>query len=173
MKLFQRILCTCLVLLLLTAAAAGCGETPDDPSESGSDTLTVTEGETVDEAAQALEAIDEVDYGGREFTVLYAEGTNFEEELIGMPDMADAVASGVINDAVFERNTEFELRCKLTYVKVPANNMSMLGMLTNEIAAGDTVEIVRIFKEKGYTVSNIDATVIAQKPKMASLCSAR
>lgn len=136
MKLLQRILCTCLVLLLLTATAAGCGEPPDDPSISGSDTLTVTEGETVDEAAKALEAIDEVDYGGREFTVLHAEGTNFEEELIGMPDIADAVASGIINDAVFERNTEFELRCKLTYVKVPANNMSMLGMLTNEIAAG-------------------------------------
>ena len=138
MKLFHRILCICLALLLLTATAAGCGETPGGPSEVSSETLTVTEGETVDEAAEALEAIDEVDYGGREFTVLHAEGTNFEEELIGMPDIADAVASGVINDAVFERNTEFELLCKLTYVKVPANNMSMLGMLTNEIAAGDT-----------------------------------
>ena len=138
MKLFQRILCICLALLLLTATAAGCGETPGGPSEVSSETLTVTEGETVDEAAEALEAIDEVDYGGREFTVLHAEGTGFEEELIGMPDIADAVASGVINDAVFERNTEFELRCKLTYVKVPANNMSIMGMLTGEIAAGDT-----------------------------------
>ena len=107
MKLFQRILCICLALLLLTATAAGCGETPGGPSEVSSETMTVTEGETVDEAAEALEAIDEVDYGGREFTVLHAEGTGFEEELIGMPDIADAVASGVINDAVFERNTLF------------------------------------------------------------------
>ena len=136
MKLFQRILCICLALLLLTATAAGCGETPGGPSEVSSETLTVTEGETVDEAAEALEAIDEVDYGGREFTVLHAEGTGFEEELIGMPDIADAVASGVINDAVFERNTLFEEYCNLNFVLVPTPNPSIGSAIMAEVQTG-------------------------------------
>lgn len=138
MKTFYRTLSILLLLLLLMAGAVGCGESPDEPVVTLSDSTAASETETVGEAAEALVALEGADFGGEEFTVLYADDTGwaYDEEVVGMANLSDAVGSGVINDAVFERNTEFEELCKLSYVQIPRSYGQIQSLVTNDIAGG-------------------------------------
>ena len=137
MQAFHRMIALCLAALLLLGAV-GCAQDPNETETTASESNTVGETETVDEAAEALDGVGGVDYGGGEFTVLYADETGwaYDEEVIGMANMSDAVGSGIINEAVFERNTKFEEMCKLTFVQVPKHHGQLQATLTNDIAGG-------------------------------------
>ncbi len=138
MKHYDKILCLALSLLLVTTVITGCAKTPDEPIGSESDTLGVTESETVDIAAESLDGIGTIDWGGGEFVVFYADETGwaYDEEVIGKANISEAVGSGVINDAVYERNTAFENLCNLTYVQVPHSFSLIQSIVTNEVAGG-------------------------------------
>lgn len=138
-KIMKKHIPLCIAILLLLSTVAACS-TPAEPSAdtTGEVTQPVTEAATVDEAAEVLGSIGEIDWGGGEFVVVYADDTGwaYDEEVIGKANMAEAVGSGVINDAVFERNTLFEDMCHLTYVQLPRGYGQIQSLLTNEIAGG-------------------------------------
>ena len=132
-----RSLSLLLAALLMLLSLFGCGsngETPDSTTES-SDSLE-SESE-VDEAAEALDELGEIDWGGGDFAVIYANDLGgFAAELVGFPDESQSLSSGVINNAVYERNVLFEERCNLTYVQVDKSVWAIPGALQAEVQAG-------------------------------------
>ncbi len=138
MQAIHRLIALSLAALLLLVGAVGCAQDPAEPETTGNDSTAVSETETVDEAEAVLADIGGADFGGGEFTVLYADETGwaYDEEVIGKANMSEAVGSGVINDAVFERNTKFEELCKLTFVQIPKHFGQLQAILTNDVAGG-------------------------------------
>ena len=138
MSKFLRLTCLLLACLMVLPLFAACGE-PDDPSQSGDGSEAVTEEATdpVDEALNALRG--EVDWGGNDFGILYVNEFGYTEEVEAEPESNDQSGSGVINDAVFERNTLFEEYCKLNFVLIPVANSAVNGRVQGEVqtATGD------------------------------------
>ena len=99
-----RSLSLLLAALLMLLSLFGCGsngETPDSTTESSGSLESESE---VDEAAEALDDLGEIDWGGGDFTVIYANDLGgFAAELVGFPDESQSLSSGVINNAVYER----------------------------------------------------------------------
>lgn len=145
MKLLKKS-CALLLALLMTASTlvaaitlVACGQTNEPSTDTSTDaTDAVSEAETKDIAAEALAAIGDIDWGGGEFVVLYADDTGwaYDEEVIGKADASASVGSAVINDAVFERNTLFEDMCNLTYCQVPCSYAQAQTKLTAEVSGG-------------------------------------
>lgn len=137
MSKLSKYLSLLLAAILLAGSLAACAIEGGDESTAET-TATIVEEATVDEAAEALGAIEKVSFGGGEFVVLYADDTGwaYDEEVVGVANMGDAVGSGVINDAVFERNTKFEELCELTYVQIPRGFTQIQSLVTNDVAGG-------------------------------------
>ena len=103
-----RLLCMVLALLMVTSVFAACGNTGDEDT-STKETNVNTEAATdpLEEALNELRA--EVDWGGNDFGIIYVNDIGgYTEEVEAEPENGDETGSGVINDAVFERNTLFE-----------------------------------------------------------------
>ncbi len=136
-----RFLSLLLALLMVASVFVACGETEEPGSDTGNaaTNATVTEEETdpVEDALTALRS--EVDWGGNDFGILYVNEFGFTEEVEAEKDVSDESSSGVINDAVFERNTLFEEYCNLTFVLIPVANGAVTGRVQGEVqtATGD------------------------------------
>ena len=134
-----RLLCMVLALLMVTSVFAACGNTGDEDT-STKDTNVNTEAATdpVDSALNELRA--EVDWGGNDFGIIYVNDIGgYTEEVEAEPESNDETGSGVINDAVFERNTLFEEYCNLKFVLIPTPNPSIGSAIMAEVqtATGD------------------------------------
>lgn len=113
-----RFLTLLLALLMAVSAFAACGKNTEDPGkESGGTTDAVAE-DVTDPVEDALNALrGEVDWGGNDFGIIYVNDIGgYTEEVEAEPENGDETGSGVINDAVFERNTLFEEYCNLNFV---------------------------------------------------------
>ncbi len=112
-----KLLCLLMAGLLLLSGFVACGDNGEEP-EDGTSGEAATEGETVDPVQAALDDLGEIDYGGRDFAVLYGAGQ--KEENYGVNETVDKEggASQIINDAVYERNTLLEERCNLVYSNI-------------------------------------------------------
>lgn len=119
-----KLLSLMLAGLMLLSGFVACADQTDDPGEQTSGGA-VTEAETQDPVQAALDNLGEIDYGGREFTVLYGGGQ--KEENYGVNETVDQEggASQIINDAVYERNTLLEERCNLVYGNVEGDVQNM------------------------------------------------
>ena len=133
-----RLLSLLLALLMVVSAFAACGQNTEDPGkESGSTTGAVAE-EVTDPVEDALNALrGEVDWGGNDFGIIYVNDIGgYTEEVEAEPENGDETGSGVINDAVFERNTLFEEYCNLNFVLVPTPNPSIGSAIMAEVQTG-------------------------------------
>lgn len=133
-----RLLSLLLALLMVASTLVACGQNTEDPgAESGSSTIAATEEETnpVEDALNALRG--EVDWGGNDFGIIYVNDIGgYTEEVEAEPENGDETGSGVINDAVFERNTLFEEYCNLNFVLVPTPNPSIGSAIMAEVQTG-------------------------------------
>ena len=134
-----RLLCVVLALLMVTSVFAACGNTGDEDTGT-KETNVNTEAATdpVDSALNELRA--EVDWGGNDFGIIYVNDIGgYTEEVEAEPESGDETGSGVINDAVFERNTLFEEYCNLNFVLIPTPNPSIGSAIMAEVqtATGD------------------------------------
>ena len=119
-----KLLSLLLAGLMLLSGFVACADQTDDPAEQTSGGTT-NEDETKDPVQAALDDLGEIDYGGREFTVLYGAGQ--KEENYGVNETVDQEggASQIINDAVYERNTLLEDRCNLVYGNIEGDVSNM------------------------------------------------
>ena len=99
-----KLLSLLLAGLMLLSGFVACADQTDDPADQTSGEAA-TEGETQDPVQAALDNLGEIDYGGREFTVLYGSGQKEENYGVNETVDKDGGASQIINDAVYERNT--------------------------------------------------------------------
>ena len=135
-----RLLSLALALLMTVSVFAACGK-PDDPSvesNSGAEANTEAVTDPLEEALNELRA--EVDWGGNDFGIIYVNDIGgYTEEVEAQPESNDDTGSGVINDAVFERNTLFEEYCNLNFVLIPTPNTAIGGAIMGEVqtATGD------------------------------------
>jgi hypothetical protein len=130
-----RFLCLLLACLMVATVFVSCGDT-GDVIDTGNNTALNTEAETdpVDEALNELRA--EVDWGDKEFGILYVNEFGYTEEVEAEQSATDETSSGVINDAVFERNTLFEEYCKLEFVLIPVANSAVTSRVQGEAQTG-------------------------------------
>ena len=132
-----RLLCLLLALLMVSSLFTACGTNEEDVESTNGDTNVNTEEDTdpVEDALNALRG--EVDWGGRDFGVLYVNDIGgYTEEIEASKDVTDETSSGVINDAVFERNTLFEEFCNLKLALAPTANGSISSVLASGVQSG-------------------------------------
>ena len=132
-----RLLSLLLALLMVVSVFAACGNGEDTQKETGDTTAGQTENVTdpVEDALTELRA--EVDWGGNDFGIIYVNDIGgYTEEVEAEPESGDETGSGVINDAVFERNTLFEEYCNLNFVLVPTPNPSIGSAIMAEVQTG-------------------------------------
>ena len=82
----KRKLSLLLASLLILGTLASCGHAVEGEETTETDTVAgetaaATEGDTVDAAEAALEALGEIDFGNRNFTILYSK--SFKKEVVG------------------------------------------------------------------------------------------
>ena len=132
-----RFLSLFLALLMTASLFVSCAANPGE-EENSEDTTAVSTEVTTDPVEEALSALrSEVDWGGKEFGILYVNDIGgYIEEVEAEKDSGDESSSGVINDAVFERNTLFEEYCHLTFSLLPSSNGSISGTLSSGVSSG-------------------------------------
>ena len=130
----MKLLCLSLACLMLLTCFVACAVESDDPVKETGGTTAAEEG-TLDPAQSALEALGEIDWGGDDFTVLFND--EFKSEVYaenGTVDK-DGGSSQVINDAVYERNSLFEDRCKLVFKTIQKPAAAVTTSVQNEASA--------------------------------------
>ncbi len=113
-----------------TNASADTGTAPESsltPSES------VGETETGDAISDALNALGEIDYGKKTFTILHQD--TFKNEVYGENIImgSDGGNSQVINDAVYLRNQQLEERCNLKMSFISRNYVELASVVRTEM----------------------------------------
>ena len=104
-----KLLALLMACLMVVSCFVACGESTDDPAGPGEgDTRKPGEGETdgadtLDEVSGALQALDEIDWGGEEFTILHTD--MYQSEIWGENKVVDKENGGdqLLNDAVYQR----------------------------------------------------------------------
>ena len=119
-----KLLCLLMAGLILLSGLVACGDTNEGTEDKTSGEAT-DEGETADPVQAALDNLGDIDYGGREFTVLYGGAQTEENYGVNETVDKDGGASQIINDAVYERNTLLEERCKLVYGNIEGDVSNM------------------------------------------------
>ncbi len=162
-----RLLCVILALLMVTSVFAACGNNGEEGTGT-KETNVNTEAATdpVEEALNELRS--EVDWGGKDFGIIYVNDIGgYTEEVEAEPDSGDETGSGVINDAVFERNTLFEEYCNLNFVLIPTPNPSIGSAIMGEVqtATGDfqlittTADSAAANATSGYLYNYLDLDI--------------
>ncbi len=167
---WMKILSATLAALMLTAGFAACADTSEN-EETKADSVTVagtsggtpveskpgeTEPET-DGVQFALDSLGEIDFGDREFGVLYQDTFEGEAFSKGMESNADGGTAQVINDAVYTRNSLLEDRCNLKLAFIKRDVSSLTNMVQNESTAptGDFKFIdTYIFNNASLAINN-------------------
>ncbi len=126
-------------LLALPTLAACANEQPSVDENTGTAADTVVSTETTPETDPVQDALDtlkdEVDWGGKDFGILYANDIGgYAEEV-----EAEKTEGSVINDAVFQRNLLFQEMGNLNFVLIPTGNGTITTKLNAEVqsSAGD------------------------------------
>ena len=163
-----RALCLVLALLMMVSVFAACGNSVDDTTDTGNQTTANTESVT-DPVEDALaELRSEVDWGGNDFGIIYVNDIGgYTEEVEAKPESGDTTGSGVINDAVFERNTLFEEYCNLNFVLIPTPNPSIGGAIMAEVQTGTgdfhlattTTDVAASNATSGYLYNYLDLDI--------------
>ena len=132
-----KLLASLMACLMIFSCFVACGEGEDDPAESkpGESQNSggpANEDATISEVDEALNSLDEIDWGGEEFTILHAE--MYQSEIWGENEVVDKENGGdqLINDAVYERNTLLEDKCKLVFNHIAKPGGAMQSSVTNE-----------------------------------------
>ena len=148
---FIKLLSLLLAGLLLLSTFVACGVT-DDGDDGKESSESAAESETADELKVALDELGEIDWGGKDFAVLYAE--SFKNEVYAESGTVDKEggASQVINDAVFERNTLFSEHCNLKFLTIGKDDVSMNSTVQNE-ASAPTGDFQMIDHRLGYSAT--------------------
>ena len=130
----MKLLCLSLACLLLLTCFVACANGHEEETGKNSGTTGSTE-TTGDPTQSALDELGEIDWGGNDFTVLYnAEFTSEVYAENGTVDK-DGGSSQIINDAVYERNSLFEDRCKLVFKSVGKDAAATTTAVQNEASA--------------------------------------
>ncbi len=113
-----KLLALLLAGLMLGSSLVACGVSSDNGDDSQKSTVAgeTNEDDTKAPADAAIEAIGDVDFGGEDFGILYAEG--FKQEIENEKEAAEG-QDLTISEAVHERNTTLEEKCNLTLTFVP------------------------------------------------------
>ncbi len=132
-----------LAALMLAGSFTACGNSQEDeetkaPTSADTSSGSTGENETDDPdkvLKDALAALGEIDYDGRDFTVLYAD--SFENEVVGVKENieSDSGNSQIVNDAVYNRNSLLEDRCNLTFAYIKRDDSALSSMVTQEATA--------------------------------------
>ncbi len=114
-----------LAALMLLGTVTACSNATDDPgADSGknpansgaesSNNANPSETEEEDEIQNALDALGEIDYGGRNLTIYYQAG-DFKAEIAGVDKAVaeEGSTDQVLNDAVYARNLALNSLCNL------------------------------------------------------------
>ena len=159
-------LCMLLAALMMLATLAGCA---NQQSGQNGDTTTAGDGVSVDPTEEALATLrEEVDWDGKDFGILYINDIGgYTEEVEAEPENGDETGSGVINDAVFERNTLFEEYCNLNFVLVPTPNAAAGSAIMAEVqtSTGDfhlittTADSAAANATSGYLYNYLDLDI--------------
>lgn len=130
----KRMIIVLLVIGMIGACFTSCGNANQGSEESNVTSEFNTEYET-DPVMERLEEVKEkADWKGQDFGILYVNNiAGYTEEFEAVANTNDASGSGVINDAVYERNKLFEEYCHLNMVLIPKSNSAINGQLLNEI----------------------------------------
>lgn len=130
----KRMIIVLLVIGMIGACFTSCGNANQGSEESNVSSEFNTEHET-DPVMERLEEVKEkADWKGQDFGILYVNNiAGYTEEFEAVANTNDASGSGVINDAVYERNKLFEEYCHLNMVLIPKSNSAINGQLLNEI----------------------------------------
>ena len=130
----KRMIIVLLVIGMIGACFTSCGNANQGSEESNVTSEFNTEHET-DPVMERLEEVKEkADWKGQDFGILYVNNiAGYTEEFEAVANTNDASGSGVINDAVYERNKLFEEYCHLNMVLIPKSNSAINGQLLNEI----------------------------------------
>lgn len=149
-----RLISLLLACLLLLGSLISCGNDTNNPEGSTSQQSTASdESETADAVEEALTAIRaEVDWGGNDFGYLYSNRFGIAEEVEAVANMNESSGSGVINNAVWERNSLFEEYGNLTFVLIPVDSDNLIGNVQREVQAG-TGDFQLVAQPTSYTAS--------------------
>ena len=132
-KLLSALLAS--LMLLSSIAMSACSNSTDSPeTEDESKTDTSQLEVEIDPIQEALDNIrSTVDWEGKEWGILYANDIpGYTEEVEAQAAADSNSSSGVINDAVFERNTLFEEYGNLSFVLIPESHMVITTKLQIE-----------------------------------------
>lgn len=134
----KRILSLFLILALLCGLAA-CGETPDTPADSGSDSTDDTA--SAPEETTALPGADtlpEKSFDGEEF-IIWVDASGAYWTYVGMED----TEGDVMNDAVFTRNELVQERFDVTFKWDITSDGTWrdMGMFRQSVLGGDRYDI--------------------------------
>ena len=129
----KKLICLLLAALMMVMTFASCADTGDE-KESATTADTIAEAATKDAAAEALDRIGEIDWGGDDFTIVYTNDVaGYAEEIYSEGYQAQ---SSVINDAVYDRNVMFAERCHLNLVLIGKPAGSVQTDINNEAKTG-------------------------------------
>ncbi len=125
MKFTVKILCALLALLLTMTAITAC--VPEDDAPGATDGATTESANTpapeTDLLEDSLKALDGRSYWQGDFGILYTNDFfGYDAEVEADMDKGSDTAAGIINDAVYERNTLFEELCDLDFVTIPVSS---------------------------------------------------
>lgn len=136
MKKSIRITSALLAMLLGASVLASCAKGETDPKETTGE--KVTEADTLNAADAALAELGDVDWGNKDFTILYTNNiAGYTDEVFAEGyATGDTTSSAVINDAVFERNTMFAERCKLNLGLVGRDQGAVQAAVVTENTSG-------------------------------------
>lgn len=154
MKTIRQILCLLMACALVVLPLTSCGNHTVGPLDSNTNDSTASgEAETADPVEDALAAIrSEVDWGGKDFGYLYVDRFGYAEEVEAVANMSNSTGSGVINNAVWERNTLFEEYGNLQFVLIPIDTDNATGHVQREVQAG-TGDFQVVVQPTSYTAS--------------------
>lgn len=154
MKTIKHILCLLMACALVVLPLTSCVNQTEEPLDSDTNDSTASgEIETADPVEDALAAIrSEVDWGGKDFGYLYVDRFGYAEEVEAVANMSNSAGSGVINNAVWERNTLFEEYGNLHFVLIPIDTDNATGHVQREVQAG-TGDFQVVVQPTSYTAS--------------------
>ncbi len=132
-----RLLSLLLATLLLTSTLAACADVkdPNDPAET-TGKVSETEAETQDPAQAVLDEIGKIDFGGKEFGILYRAGSKSEVFAEKLGANADENSSDtVINEAVYQRNELFQKNYNLVLSLIEKDDAGAQSSAQTEASA--------------------------------------
>ena len=133
----KKILCIILALLTLTSCMLSMSCAKDDKTDDGADKLTVSTG---DDDSKTLSVPDELDFGGRPFTILGCSDWGVDEFTPENPDMGNQVtASLVARDNFIE-----------DYLNVNISVEAIKGQFNDRLTFAQTAENSILGGEEAY-----------------------